>query len=204
VSSEAYAADEGDSTAVGSSKSRLNRQSKRRKRSQARKVEEHGAALEIPKISLELCIHRSDSLTLDQLEQLVEQLGYVPYNLVEVGAMSTEPTPEPQVAVLYPMNKSLSSGRYAKDWLPFPTMLWLSCPKLHTSICELEVGGWVEKLQARLQRSDESGQNLAAMRRAHESYAEERWHLLREDDKRRVEENGWYVTNVSGTYQCQC
>lgn len=170
-------------------KLRTARQSKRRKRSQARKAIEHGEALDIPTLTLELCIHRSESLTLRQLEKLVCQFGYVPYNLIEIGSISADEDQVPQVAVLYPMNKSLSSGRYAKDWLPFPTMLWLSCPKLHTLICELEVDGWVDKLQTRLQSSEE---HLEAMRRAHQSYAEERWRLLTDEDRERVEQNGWY------------
>lgn len=171
------------------------RQSKRRKRSQARKVAEHGDALTIPKPSLDLCIHRSSTLCLEQLEKLIEQLGYFPYNLVEVGSSAPAEdgrgSGDPQVAVLYPMNKSISSGRYAKDWLPFPTMLWLSCPKLHTDICELEVEGWVEKMQDRLEKSDESATYIAAMENAHRLYATERWSLLSEEDLRRVEENGW-------------
>ena len=168
------------------------RQSKRRKRSKVRKVEEHGQALDIPNLSLDLIIHKSNNLKIEHLSSLVDQFGYVPYNLIEIGAFSDDH--EPQVAMVYPMNKSLSSGRYAKRWLPFPTMLWLSCPTLHTEICELEVDGWVQKLNERLNSSDESAEYLEAMSKAHRLYATERWSLLTDEDRAVVEENGWYVT----------
>jgi hypothetical protein len=188
---ESVTTHESDTPLGQASKSRPVRQSKRRKRSQARKIEEHGEALAIPDVSLDLIAHKSISLTLRQLEQLVDQLGYVPYNLVEIGSLSDDDEPAPQVAVLYPMNKSLSSGRYAKESLPFPTMLWLSCPTLHTEICELEVEGWVDKLCRRLQDSDESATYLAAMENAHKMYATERWNMLTDSDRQTIEEKGW-------------
>ena len=194
---EADLSQETDLTVGNTDKRHPARKSKRRKRSQARKKEEHGEALTIPEISLDLIVHRSSSLSHRQLEMLVDQLGYMPYNLIEVASLSDDPEPSPQVAVLYPMNKSLSSGRYAKEWLPFPTMLWLCCPKLHTDICELEVDGWVDKLQTRLQKDDESASYLAQMESAHRSYAEERWGRLNDSDRQLVLDRGWYVLFLS-------
>lgn len=142
-------------------------------------------------IKLDLIVHKSNALTLDQLNMLIDQLGYVPYNLIEIGSSSDEPEPVTQVAMLYPLNKNDLSGRYATRPLPFPTMLWLCCPTIHTKVCELEVDGWVQKLQKRLTESDESATYLSRMEQAHRAYATERWSLLSEEDLRTVEENGW-------------
>jgi len=171
-------------------KAQAARRSSRRKRSQDRRAKENGVTMP-SEITLDLIVNRSENLTLSQLNMLVSQLGYVPYNLVEIGSSSEGPEPVTQVAKLYPMNKSDSSGRYMERHLPFPTMFWLCCPDIHTKICELEVGGWVMKLQKRLTESDESASYLAAMEQAHKRYAAERWALLSEADKSLIEENGW-------------
>lgn len=173
-----------------SQKGQAARRSSRRKRSQDRRAKENGVTMP-SEITLDLIVNRSENLTLSQLNMLISQLGYVPYNLVEVGASSDGPEPVTQVAKLYPMNKSDSSGRYMERHLPFPTMFWLCCPDIHTKICELEVDGWVMKLQKRLTESDESAAYLAAMEQAHKQYAAERWALLSEADKSLIEENGW-------------
>lgn len=195
VGSEArsFASENVDTAALSpvvSQKAQAARRSSRRKRSQDRRAKENGVTMP-SEITLDLIANRSKSLTLEQLNMLVSQLGYVPYNLVEVGASSDGPQPITQVAKLYPLNKSDSSGRYMERHLPFPTMFWLCCPDLHTKICELEVDGWVMKLQKRLTESDESAAYLAGMEQAHRRYASERWELLSEADKSLVEENGW-------------
>lgn len=167
------------------------RPTSRKRRSQERRTKEGGLSLLPKEITLDLIVHKSNALTLDQLNMLIDQLGYIPYNLIEIGSSSDEPEPVTQVAMLYPLNKNDLSGRYATRPLPFPTMLWLCCPTLHTKICELEVDGWVQKLQKRLTESDESATYLSRMQQAHRAYAAERWSLLSEEDLRTVEENGW-------------
>lgn len=166
------------------------RRSSRRKRSQDRRAKENGITMPAV-ITLNLIAHRSTALQLGQLNMLIAQLGYVPYNLVEIGASSHDAEPVTQVAKLYPLNKCDSSGRYMERHLPFPTMFWLCCPELHTKICELEVEGWVVKLQKRLTESDERDSYLAAMESAHRQYAAERWELLSDADKDLIIKNGW-------------
>jgi len=167
------------------------RRSSRRRRSQERRLKENGVTMPA-EITLDLIVNRSEALQLSQLNMLISQLGYVPYNLVEIGASSDDPEPVTQVAKLYPLNKCDSSGRYMERQLPFPTMFWLCCPDLHTRICELEVDGWVMKLQKRLTGSDESAAHLVVMDHAHRQYAAERWSMLSDAEKEMIEQQkGW-------------
>jgi hypothetical protein len=166
------------------------RPSSRRRRSRDRR-EKEGHLKPLPEVTLDLIAQRSSALTLPQLNKMIHQLGYIPYNLVEIAAESCDDDPVPQVAKLYPLNKNDLKGRYSVRPLPFPTMLWLCCTTIHNRICELEVGGWVQKLQKRLTDSEESPVYLEAMSKAHKAYAQERWSLLTPEDQQLVLDNGW-------------
>lgn len=69
---------------------------------------------------------------------------------------------------------------------PFPTLYWLTCPKLRRFVSEVENSGhgYEEKL-----RGVEDG--VERMERANESYAEERWSLLTEEDREEILRRGW-------------
>lgn len=53
------------------------------------------------------------------------------------------------------------------DGTPFPTMYYLTCPKLNSAISTLEAEGLMKEMQARLSTDEELAQ---AYRRAHEGY----------------------------------
>ncbi len=143
-------------------------------------------------VTIELFARRSDQLTIEHAQNVVGQLGYVPYNLCEVAALSS--SGQALVLKLYPLNLNDLSGRYSKSMgqsLPFPTTFWMSCPELHTQISVLEDAGWIQVFQKRMLEGDSSAQYQKAMAAAHECYSAERWGLLSQEDAAVVEENGW-------------
>lgn len=58
----------------------------------------------------------------------------------------TGPTGVPQILKLYP----LTTAARGKRLEPFPTMCWMTCPKLKARISALEVDGWIIRLEERL------------------------------------------------------
>lgn len=129
------------------------------------------------------------------------QLGYLPSNIVDIGAVSSQPSAGikpsilyPLIIILYPLNANGLSGRYSSDGglKPFPTTLWMTCPLLHSKVSKLEDQGWVQRLQQRLRHDKNSCEWLQMMRNAHQQYADMRWELLNSEDKEIVLSNGWY------------
>ena len=57
------------------------------------------------------------------------------------------------------------------DGTPFPTLYYLTCPKLNSLVSTLESGGLMKEQQDRLAHDEELA---AAYQRAHESYLAER------------------------------
>lgn len=57
------------------------------------------------------------------------------------------------------------------DGTPFPTLYYLTCPRLCSAVSTLEAGGTMREMTARLANDPELA---AAYRRAHERYLEER------------------------------
>lgn len=96
--------------------------------------------------------HISSELSLVTIKSVVKQLGYHPYNLIDVVLDPLSSTPHPLVATLYPLNANDVGGRYAKKRgrKPFPTTLWIVSRDLYCRISKLEDKGWVQKLQRRL------------------------------------------------------
>jgi len=70
---------------------------------------------------------------------------------------------------------------------PFPTLFWLADEAMVKHISHAERDGWIRRFQQRLREDDEA---LAAHAREHESYIQERWELLSDDDRERVREAG--------------
>ena len=144
---------------------------------------------------LERCEKRSQKLTLTDVKIVSKQLGYHPHNIIEVAAYSSRMSP--LVVKLYPLHGNAITGRYRskkgskakQDFLPFPTMLWVSCPNLHAQISHLEDLGFITQFQKRVNEDDSV---LESMRQAHNFYAEERWSLLSSEDKTFVEEKNWF------------
>mmetsp|Transcript_60695 Transcript_60695/g.137214 ORF Transcript_60695/g.137214 Transcript_60695/m.137214 type:complete len:289 (-) Transcript_60695:183-1049(-) len=124
------------------------------------------------------------------LGAVVEQLGFLPTNLIKVAARDAS-TGRPTACQLYPLTKPAPERRRkggGKDLEPFPTMIWLTCPELKRRISALEDAGWVEKLEARLA---EDGGAMQAMQAAHTAYGSERWGLLSEEHRALVGARGW-------------
>lgn len=153
----------------------------------------------------EVFTRRTLSLTLGQVRSVSGQLGYMPLNIVSIGAINMKPKMQesPLVAILYPLtmdkltrqgrshllkNQNESKERGKCGWEPFPTTCWLTCPLLHAQICKLEDAGWIQKFEERLQSSDE---HLRSMEEAHRAYAGFRWDLLQKADKDLVQQMGW-------------
>ena len=148
--------------------------------------------------TLDSYAHRSETLTLGAIETVARQLGYHPYNIVDVVFQKCVDTSgadhHPLVAVLYPLNHNEEvGGRYAgRDGpKPFPTTFWMTCPDLHTRISKLEDLGYINKFQLQLLNDLNSAQWLQQMHDAHRSYATFRWNLLSEDDKLLIDSSGW-------------
>lgn len=134
-------------------------------------------------------IRNDKSISKETIDQLESQLGFRPYNVIGIG--SYDNNNQPTVAVLYPLNANAKEiGRYsAKDGLkPFPTTFWMTSPALRAQVSELERSGWVQKLQQRL-LSKEKYKKL--MIGAHKLYSEERWSMLKDDDRDLVSERKW-------------
>mmetsp|Transcript_19023 Transcript_19023/g.27031 ORF Transcript_19023/g.27031 Transcript_19023/m.27031 type:complete len:334 (-) Transcript_19023:21-1022(-) len=122
---------------------------------------------------------------------------------------------EPTVLQLYPLAKrdfyagGKSDGRKYKsrqrgstaedrrrDWRtpdggvmePFPTMYWITCPKLRVRISQLEEDGMLQTMEQRLAADPEA---LQRMEEAHVEYSRDRWLLLTESDRIEVTTRGW-------------
>lgn len=176
------------------------RKAGRRKRSKYKKNRNNNVDLPVvadeinsDSIPLESFQKRSPNLTKLDVCMVTQQLGYYPYNIVEVAAYS--PHMNPLVVQLYPLNGNLLGGRYGIESfekkmlaLPFPTMLWMCCPYLHAKISHLEDLGFITVFQQRL---NEDAIEMQSMHSAHNYYGEERWSLLSTEDKLFVEENNW-------------
>ena len=83
---------------------------------------------------------------------VTHQLGFTPSNLVHIAARDAR-TGEPTVVLLYPLTRPAPERRRGgadKDWEPFPTTFWLTCPALKARVSALEDARWVEKIEKRL------------------------------------------------------
>jgi uncharacterized protein len=175
-------------------KSRKHRQDKRSNR-----------VAQIPVVeSLEFFSYRSEGLTLRDCQDATNQLGYIPTNLVEIGARNPA-TNLPWTLVLYGLNQNDTiKGRYSKGIRqPFPTIIWMSCPELKAKISKLEDQGLVTVFQEKLMNppvEEESSDHLLnfseksylqQMEEAHLRYAEERWNTLSDSDREFVMNSGW-------------
>ncbi len=98
------------------------------------------------------------------LEQLAEQLGRPARGVIEV--VSRCPSGHPNVVKTEPR---------LPDGTPFPTMFYLTCPRLAGEIGTLEASGLMKEMSDRLVEDIDLA---AAYARAHESYLAEREAIL--------------------------
>ena len=101
-------------------------------------------------------------MTVDQadLDAVADQLGRSPRGILEI--MSRCPSGHPNVVKTEPR---------LDDGTPFPTMFYLTCPRLAGEIGTLEASGLMREMSARLL---EDAGLAAAYQRAHDEYLAER------------------------------
>ena len=140
---------------------------------------------------MSIFLRSNEILTLKEVQIVTNQLKYIPYNIIKIGAYSSS-TNEPLVAILYPLLLNDLKGNYIKEegYKPFPTTMWITCPKLHTRISKLEDQGWINIIQDRI-KDDKNKEYLEIMHNAHDMYSKYRWSLLSTEDIQLIETNGW-------------
>lgn len=100
---------------------------------------------------------------------IARQLGRQPRNLVGVAVRC--PAGHPQVIVTHPV--MYHDGVYPEV---FPTLYWLSCPRLVKEVSRLEGAGVIEDIQEAIFHNPELQEEL---NEEHRQYAEERLALVK-------------------------
>lgn len=111
----------------------------------------------------------------DDKRMILNQLGYLPTNLMAVSARRQ--TGSPLAIMTYSLNGG-GARRKRKalgDFTPFPTLYWFCCPIVGKAISELEREGFVGILGSRLAENSEL---LNDFLECHRGYARERWDSL--------------------------
>jgi hypothetical protein len=109
----------------------------------------------------------------EDYSKLEEQLGRKPRGVVKVLRYNS--SGDPQVVQVAP----LVEGR------PFPSMYWLSCPRLHKAIAKIEQSSWIKHLENIVIPGDlELKEKL---RKDHLRYQRLRWESLTPDQIDSVE-----------------
>mmetsp|Transcript_8150 Transcript_8150/g.15342 ORF Transcript_8150/g.15342 Transcript_8150/m.15342 type:complete len:219 (-) Transcript_8150:20-676(-) len=106
---------------------------------------------------------------------IIDQLGYLPTNLVAVSARRG--TGSPLALMTYSLNGggARRKRKAVGELTPFPTLYWFCCPVVGKAISELERDGFVGILESRL---SENSALLDDFIECHRGYARERWNLL--------------------------
>ncbi len=94
------------------------------------------------------------------LDAIQEQLGRPPRGILEISSRC--PSGHPNVVKTEPR---------LDDGTPFPTLYYITCPRVAASIGTLEASGLMREMSARL---SEDGELVAHYTRAHESYLAQR------------------------------
>jgi hypothetical protein len=118
-------------------------------------------------------------ITPQDIDAIAAQLGKRPRNVVAVAARC--PAGHPCVITTYPLRKI--RGRLA----PFPTLYWLTCPRLSQSIAHLERDGVIAEAEAELERNPTMRE---ALLRNHRDYIARRWATLTLEDQSLVDAQG--------------
>ena len=118
-------------------------------------------------------------LCLDDKLLIAEQLGRTPRNAMAVAARC--PAGHPSVITCYPLRRE---GERA---VPFPTLYWLTCPRLCAQVSHLERDGAIAEIAAELGRNPVL---RASLLRDHEDYIAQRWAVLSPTNRSLVAERG--------------
>lgn len=90
----------------------MSKRASRRIRNDNRKLAPGLAAAAAAAPDLDIFVRRSPMLALPAAQAVTEQLGYLPMNLIEIGAFAVDNPDMPLVAVLYPLLSNNLGGRY--------------------------------------------------------------------------------------------
>lgn len=118
------------------------------------------------------------------IEIIRNQLGYVPTNVCRVSGRNQ--LSHPIVIQTYPLDggaqrRQRKARRNDQDvGVPFPTLYWLTCPDISRSIADLERKGFVKKIEEEIMQDKTLREQLWV---SHETYANERWNLLTDEDR---------------------
>nr|CCA17263.1 conserved hypothetical protein [Albugo laibachii Nc14] len=127
----------------------------------------------------------------DDAADIMEQLGFIPNNLVKVASYIPKGDKH-QVAVvlLYPLKSDLQAYKVKQRTAiePFPTIYWLVSKDLKARVSLLESQGKLQEIQHKLKHSVQA---LESIKSSHEQYASMRWSMLTENDKLLVEKMKW-------------
>lgn len=138
-------------------------------------------------MSIDHLPYKSPLLTIDDAKILTSQLGYMPYNIIDIAARGTDGVPT--VAFLYGLFQEKSCSTLStKPKKPFPTIFWLTCQELKTRISKLEDEGHITLFQEKLNGDPEA---IDMMQRAHELYIAERRDNLTPEDIAYVNGEKW-------------
>ncbi|MCX5661630.1 MAG: DUF501 domain-containing protein [Planctomycetota bacterium] len=113
------------------------------------------------------------------LDAIAAQMGRAPRGVVSVAVRC--PAGHPAVVVTYPLR------RRGDRLSPFPTLFWLTCPRLARRISHLEQHGQISLIEAQLARDPALRD---ALLRDHERYIAQRWETLTPDDRALVSARG--------------
>lgn len=119
------------------------------------------------------------SLSPAEIEAVAVQMGRRPRGLVGVAARC--PAGHPAAVTSYPLR------RRGDRLSPFPTLYWLTCPRLARQVARLEQHGAVTELE-RLIAAD--GNLRAELMRDHERYIAQRWECLTPEDRELIVARG--------------
>ncbi|HED03957.1 MAG TPA: DUF501 domain-containing protein [Candidatus Fraserbacteria bacterium] len=121
-------------------------------------------------------ISQRSEVSPEELGLIARQLGREPRGLLQVERYCL--AGHPQVIRVYPLIEN-KAGLLE----PFPTIFWLSCPRLVRQIAKLEHQGLIRKLEELFRSDVRLRARYASDQRA---YQLERWSSLNQRDKERV------------------
>lgn len=111
-------------------------------------------------------------------------------NLCRVRGEDQEVTPR----VTNHIDWRTSDGNFVVE--PFPTIYWITCPRLRSLIGRLEEEGRISVLETKLRNDSEA---LQLMAEAHSVYRSDRWSLLTTTDQEQMNARNWnYVGGIAG------
>lgn len=133
-----------------------------------------------------------------------QQLGFVPWNTMRVAA--TDIRGSPTAIELYPLTQEMTTRRGSQfrrraQVQPWPTIFWLTCPRLRSDVSSLEAVGVLPAVRRIVARN---GNIARRLRSEHEAYATRRWGMLHDADRALVLNRAWARslkgTGVGGTH----